>query len=84
MEQILSLFGNTTARHVGTVVSLLSPADAMWRRAAYELQPATAVIFQAGPFGVVSVPSAAMVGWAVAFVVAALGFAVWQFRRRPL
>jgi ABC-type transport system involved in multi-copper enzyme maturation permease subunit len=84
MEQILSLFGNTTARHVGTLVSLLSPADSMWRRAAYEMQPVTAVIFQAGPFGVASVPSAAMIGWAAAFVVAVLGFAVWQFRRRPL
>jgi Cu-processing system permease protein len=84
MEQILSLFGNSTARHVGTVVSLLSPADAMWRRAAYELQPATAVIFQAGPFGVASVPSAAMVVWAAAFVVAVVAFAAWQFRRRPL
>jgi Cu-processing system permease protein len=84
MEQILSLFGNTTARHVGTVVSLLSPADAMWRRAAYEMQPVTAVIFQAGPFGVASVPSAAMIAWAIAFVLAVLGLAVWQFRRRPL
>ena len=84
MEQILSLFGNTTARHVGTVVSLFSPADAMWRRAAYELQPVTAVIFQAGPFGVASVPSAAMVVWAVAFVIAVLALAAWQFRRRPL
>jgi ABC-type transport system involved in multi-copper enzyme maturation permease subunit len=84
MEQILSLFGNTTARHVGTVVSLLSPADAMWRRAAYEMQPVTAVIFQAGPFGVASVPSAAMIGWAAAFVIAVLGLAVWQFRRQPL
>ena len=68
MEQILSLFGNSTARHVGTIVSLLSPADAMWRRAAYEMQPVTAVILQAGPFGVASVPSAAMIGWAVLFV----------------
>jgi ABC-type transport system involved in multi-copper enzyme maturation permease subunit len=84
MEQILSLFGNSTARHVGTVVSLLSPADSMWRRAAYELQPVTAVIFQAGPFGVASVPSAAMIVWAVLFVVAVLAFAAWQFRRRPL
>jgi len=84
MEQILSLFGNSTARHVGTVVSLFSPADAMWRRAAYELQPVTAVIFQAGPFGVASVPSAAMVVWAAAFVVAVVAFAAWQFRRRPL
>jgi ABC-type transport system involved in multi-copper enzyme maturation permease subunit len=84
MEQILSLFENTTARYVGTVVSLVSPADAMWRRAAYELQPATAAIFRAGPFGVVSVPSVAMVVWAVLFVVAMLAFVVWQFRRRPL
>ena len=84
MEQIFSLFGNTTARHVGTVVSLLSPADSMWRRAAYELQPVTTVIFQAGPFGVTSVPSAAMIVWAVLFVVGVLAFAAWQFRRRPL
>jgi Cu-processing system permease protein len=84
MEQIFSLFGNSTARHVGTVVSLVSPADAMWRRAAHELQPVTAVIFQAGPFGVASVPSAAMVVWAAAFVVAVVAFAAWQFRRRPL
>jgi len=84
MEQILSLFGNSTARHVGTIVSLLSPADAMWRRAAYEMQPVTAVIFQAGPFGVASVPSAAMIVWAVMFVVAVLAFAAWLFRRRPL
>jgi ABC-type transport system involved in multi-copper enzyme maturation permease subunit len=84
MEQILSLFGNSTARHVGTVVSLLSPADAMWRRAAYEMQPVTAVIFQAGPFGVASVPSAAMIAWAALFVVLVLALAVWLFRRRPL
>ena len=84
MEQILSMFGNSTARHVGTIVSLLSPADAMWRRAAYELQPVTAVVFQAGPFGVASVPSAAMIGWAVLFVLGVLAFAAWLFRRRPL
>jgi ABC-type transport system involved in multi-copper enzyme maturation permease subunit len=84
MEQILSMFGNSAARHVGTVVSLLSPADAMWRRAAYEMQPVATVVLRNGPFGVVSVPSAAMVGWAVAFVIAVLAFAAWLFRRRPL
>ncbi|HEY5567703.1 MAG TPA: ABC transporter permease [Gammaproteobacteria bacterium] len=84
MEQIMALFNNSTSRYVGTIVSLLSPADAMWRRAAYEMQPLAAHVLQAGPFGVVSVPSAAMVGWAVAFVVIVLGFAVWQFRRRAL
>jgi ABC-type transport system involved in multi-copper enzyme maturation permease subunit len=84
MEQILALFGNSTARYVGTIVSLLSPSDAMWRRAAYELQPLAAHVLQAGPFGVASLPSAAMVGWAMAFVVIVLGLAVWQFRHRAL
>ncbi len=85
MEQILSLVNNNaTARYVGTVVSLVSPVDAMWRRAAYEIQPITTAVFQVGPFGVASVPSAAMVGWAAAFCVIVLWFAVWQFRRRPL
>ena len=84
MEQIFSMFGNSTARYVGTVVSLLSPSDAMWRRAAYEMQPLATVVLQNGPFGVASVPSAAMIAWALAFVVAVLAFAAWQFRRRPL
>lgn len=84
MEQILGMFGNATARYVGTIVSLLSPSDAMWRRAAYEMQPLATVALQSGPFGVVSVPSAAMIMWAMAFVVIVLAFAAWQFRRRPL
>jgi len=84
MEQILGMFGNATARYVGTIVSLLSPSDAMWRRAAYEMQPLATAALQNGPFGVVSVPSAAMIVWAMAFVVLVLAFAAWQFRRRPL
>jgi hypothetical protein len=84
IEQILSLFGNNTARYVGTLVSLLSPSDSMWRRAAYELQPLSTVMFQNGPFGVVSVPSAAMIGWAVLFVLGVLALAAWLFQRRPL
>jgi Cu-processing system permease protein len=85
MEQILAIVANnSTARYVGTIVSLVSPVDSMWRRAAYELQPVTAALFQAGPFGVVSVPSVAMIGWAAVFCVIVLWFAVWQFRRRPL
>jgi Cu-processing system permease protein len=84
MEQILSMFNNSTARYVGTVVSLFSPADTMWRRAAFEMQPLATAVLRNGPFGVASVPSAAMIGWALAYVVIVLWFAAWQFRRRPL
>jgi hypothetical protein len=41
-------------------------------------------MFQNGPFGVVSVPSAAMIGWAVLFVLGVLALAAWLFQRRPL
>jgi Cu-processing system permease protein len=84
MEQILSMFQNNTARYVGTLVSLISPADSMWRRAAFEMQPLAAAVLENGPFGVVSVPSSAMIVWAVLFCVLAVAFAAWQFRRRPL
>lgn len=85
MEQILGFVGNSTSRYVGTIVSLLNPADAMWRRAAYELQPEAVRGFQQlGPFGVTSLPSGAMIVWAVVFVAIVLGLAVWLFRRRPL
>jgi len=84
MEQILSMFQNSTAKYVGTIVSLVSPTDSMWRRAAYEMQPLAAAALRNGPFAVVSVPSTAMIVWAALFVVGVLAFAVWQFRRRPL
>jgi ABC-type transport system involved in multi-copper enzyme maturation permease subunit len=84
MEQILSLFENSTAKYVGTIVSLVSPTDSMWRRAAYEMQPLATAAIRNGPFGVVSVPSSAMIVWTVLFVVFVLAFAAWQFRRRPL
>jgi ABC-type transport system involved in multi-copper enzyme maturation permease subunit len=84
MEQILSMFNNTTARYVGTVVSLFSPSDTMWRRAAFEMQPLATAVLQNGPFGVASVPSAAMIVWALAYVLGVLWFAAWQFRHRPL
>lgn len=84
MEQILGMFQNTTAVYVGTIVSLVSPADSMWRRAAFEMQPITSLVFQNGPFMTVSVPSGAMIAWTVAFCFAVVAFAAWQFRRRPL
>lgn len=84
VEQIGVFVGNQAARYIGTAVSLVSPSDALWRRAAYELQPPLMRDLQLTPFVSVSVPSAAMIVWAVAFVVAVLIIAVAWFRRRPL
>jgi hypothetical protein len=42
--------------------------------------PLATAVLRNGPFGVVSVPSAAMIVWAAAFVVGVLAFAAWLFR----
>jgi Cu-processing system permease protein len=84
VEQIGAFTRNDTARYVGTAISLLSPVDALWRRASYELEPPLMRGLQLTPFGSAAVPSNAMIVWAAGFAAAALGLAWWQFRRRPL
>jgi Cu-processing system permease protein len=84
IEQISTALGNDGARRVGTLISLVSPADSMWRLAAHELQPSGALGVQLTPFAPFAVPSSAMVVWTVAFAVATLLLAIRTFRHRPL
>jgi ABC-type transport system involved in multi-copper enzyme maturation permease subunit len=84
IEQIGSFVSNAATRYVGTAISLVSPADAMWRRAAYEMQPAIMRDLNITPFNVGSVPSTAMIVWAIGFVAVVLTLAAYQFRHRPL
>jgi len=85
VEQLGVLGGIQSARAVGVAVSLLSPADSMWRLAAYYLQPdIVRSLGNAGPFAGGSVPSAMMVWWALGFTAAALAFAVYSLRHRQL
>ncbi|MGH8219765.1 MAG: ABC transporter permease [Steroidobacteraceae bacterium] len=72
------------ARYIGTVISLASPVDALWRLAMHVLEPPVISQTALTPFSAVSVPTAAMVWWAVAYAVAALALAVRQFERRAL
>jgi ABC-type transport system involved in multi-copper enzyme maturation permease subunit len=84
VEQIATVLHNDAVRYVGTTISLLSPADAMYRRAAHELQPVGALSAQLTPFSPVSVPSTAMIVWALGFVLVTFLLAIRTFRRRPL
>jgi ABC-type transport system involved in multi-copper enzyme maturation permease subunit len=84
VEQIGAFTRNDAARYVGTALSLVNPGDALWRRAAYELQPPVMRGLQLTPFGAGRVPSDAMIWWAVGIVAVALLFAVRVFKRRPL
>jgi ABC-type transport system involved in multi-copper enzyme maturation permease subunit len=84
VEQAGVLAGVPSARTVGIVVSLISPADAMWRLAAYEMQPD--IVRGLGPSQLLvsSVPTPLMVWWAAGFTAVTLLYAIAAFRRRAL
>jgi ABC-type transport system involved in multi-copper enzyme maturation permease subunit len=86
VEQVGSFTGNRASRDIGTAISLVAPTDALWRLAAYYLQPAVARDLQLGPplIGSAVLPSSAMIWWAVAFIVVVLLGAVGIFERRAL
>jgi ABC-type transport system involved in multi-copper enzyme maturation permease subunit len=85
IEQIGAFLGNQTTVVIGILSSLLMPSEALWRRAAFEMQTALAAAAVPNPLmSTASVPSVAMVIYAVVYAAAALTLAVWSFRRRDL
>jgi Cu-processing system permease protein len=84
--------GNELMANLGTAVSLLLPADAVWRGASFHALPpsflvATSFAGQADlglPFGSTAPIAPAMLAWALAYPVACLVLAVSAFRRRDL
>jgi len=84
IEQIGAMMGDSGARYIGTAISLLSPTDALWRRALYLLEPPMMSQVSMSPLSRVSVPSVAMIWWAVAFAVGALALSAIWFEKRAL
>ena len=87
VEQIGAFASIDSAQTIGIAVSLVSPADSVWRLALWELQPA--IVRNAGggaqgPFTLASVPSALMIWWAAGFTLLTIAFAVRSFSKRPL
>jgi hypothetical protein len=83
VEQIGSVTGITSMRTIGVLVSLVSPADSMWRLAAHYMEPEIARSTGMLALGA-SVPSPLMVWWATGFTVLMLLYAIRTFRRRAL
>lgn len=83
VEQIGGFTGITSMRTIGVLVSLVSPADSMWRLAAHHLEPE--VLRSTGMLALgASVPSALMVWWAAGFTVLTLIYAIRAFQQRAL
>ena len=84
IEQIGSLANNPAAVKIGIVTSLVVPTEALWRRAAYEMQTPLASALGMSPFGAFSVPSLLMVAYAVLYLLSVLVIAVSTFNRRDI
>ena len=69
---------------IGILSSLVMPSESVWRRAAFEMQSAVAGSLNFSPFADVSVPSITMIGYAGAYMLAALGIAIYHFNQRDL
>jgi ABC-type transport system involved in multi-copper enzyme maturation permease subunit len=84
IEQIGTFADNVTARNVGTLSSLVLPTESLWNLACYQMQPTIMRELSVTPFSPVSVPSTAMVWWAVGYILLALTLGLRAFRHRPL
>ena len=84
IEQIGSFLQNQTAVNIGILSSLIIPSEALWKRAAYEMQSPLGQALGVTPFSAVSVPSSMMIAYAVVYSAAALFLAVRLFAHRDL
>jgi ABC-2 type transport system permease protein len=84
IEQFGAITQTQRAVNVGVIASVLMPSEALWRRAAFEMQSPLASSLRISPFSTLSVPSIAMVFYALLYLAIALAVAIRRFSRRDL
>ncbi len=84
IEQFGAITQSPRAVNVGVIASVLMPSEALWRRAAFEMQSPLANAMRISPFSTLSVPSMAMVFYAALYLAIALVIAMHRFSRRDL
>jgi Cu-processing system permease protein len=84
IEQFGAITQTQRAVSVGVVASVLMPSEALWRRAAFEMQSPLENAMRISPFSTLSVPSKAMIFYAALYVAIALVVAIRRFSQRDL
>jgi Cu-processing system permease protein len=84
IEQFGAIAQTQRAVDVGVIASVLMPSEALWRRAAFEMQSPLANAMRISPFNTLSVPSGAMVVYAGVYLAIALLIAIRRFSQRDL
>jgi len=84
IEQFGAVTQTQSAVNVGVIASVLMPSEALWRRAAFEMQSPLSNAMRISPFSTLSVPSMAMVVYAALYLGVALVVAIRRFSQRDL
>ena len=84
IEQVGAITQTARAVTVGVIASVIMPSEALWRRAAFEMQSPLANAMRVSPFSTLSVPSIPMVFYAGMYMTIALAFAIRRFSQRDL
>jgi ABC-type transport system involved in multi-copper enzyme maturation permease subunit len=88
IEQIGSFIPNPSASqiaiNIGIITSLMMPSEALWKRAAHELQSPLMSALGVSPFTTNAYPSVAMIVYAILFMLLAFALAVRRFGNRDL
>ena len=84
IEQFGAISQTPRAVNVGVIASVLMPSEALWRRAAFEMQSPLANAMRVSPFSTLSVPSMSMVVYAGLYVTIALALAIRRFSQQDL
>jgi Cu-processing system permease protein len=84
IEQFGAITQTQRAVNVGVIASVLMPSEALWRRAAFEMQSPLSSAMRISPFSTLSVPSTAMIFYAAIYLTIALVTAIRRFSQRDL
>ena len=84
MEVSVGLLEGSGSKWVGLVTSLILPSEALWRRAAYEIQRPILLGLGAHPFDSATVPSGLMIAYALLYIGVLFAWGLRGFARRDL
>jgi ABC-type transport system involved in multi-copper enzyme maturation permease subunit len=84
IEQVGALVQSPRTVTLGIISSVIMPSESLWRRAAFEMQSPFVGALNISPFSNASVPSRAMVGYAVIYTTLVMALALRRFGRRDL
>jgi Cu-processing system permease protein len=84
IEEIGAVTHSPRAVNVGIIASIIMPSESLWRRAAFEMQSPVVGALSMSPFSNASVPSLAMIGYGMVYLVLALLLALQSFSARDL